>query len=63
MLESVLAFLIGLVARIVQDAISDWRAQAEARERENANARMLEAGADRPRSRDELAGRLRDGTF
>lgn len=63
MLETVLAFVIGLIARIVQDAISDHRQRAEAKERENANARMLEAGADRPRGRDELVGRLRDGAF
>lgn len=63
MIESLLAFLIGLIARIAQDALNDHRQRAEAKERENANVRMLEAGTDRPRGRDELVGRLRDGAF
>lgn len=63
MVESVLAFLIGRVAQIVQDVLKDWRQRAEIKERENANSRMLEAGTDRPRGRDELVGRMRDGSF
>lgn len=63
MVETILAFVIGLIARLVQDAISDWRQQAETKERENANARMLEAGTDRPRDRADLSDRMRDGTF
>lgn len=63
MVESLLAFLIGLIARIAQDAIVNYRRQLAERQKEEANVRMLEAGADRPRSRDDLAGRMHDGTF
>lgn len=43
-----------------------WRAaeRLDNLERTNdARQRMLEAGADRPRDRDDLVGRLREGGF
>lgn len=63
MIEGVAAFLVGLLARIAQDFITDYRRQLDAKWQGEVNDRMLEAGTDRPRDRDELVGRMRDGSF
>lgn len=68
------AFLWALVALAVLLLLLGWRRAAEkagqlaermvATERANeVQERMLEAEGSRPRSRGELADRLRDGTF
>ncbi|MCK9514206.1 MAG: hypothetical protein M0R28_23665 [Pigmentiphaga sp.] len=63
MIEAIIAFLVGLVARFAQDFIADYRRQAADKWQGEVNDRMLEAGTDRPRDRGELAGRMRDGSF
>ncbi|MBB4316230.1 hypothetical protein [Roseospira marina] len=54
--------LIWIRRDAVQDARRDARAQAR-KEAADAHARMLDAAGDRPRDRDTLARRLRDGRF
>lgn len=63
MIEGIAAFLIGLLARIAQDFITDYRRQIAEKRQGEVNDRMLEAGTDRARGRDDLAGRMRDGSF
>ncbi len=63
MIEGIAAFLIGLLARIAQDFITDYRRQIADQRQGEVNDRMLEAGTDRPRDRGELVGRMRDGSF
>ncbi|WP_131798365.1 hypothetical protein [Devosia elaeis] len=63
MIEGIVAFLVGLLARIAQDFITDYRRARADEWQGEVNDRMLEAGTDRPRDRGELVGRMRDGTF
>lgn len=59
---ALLLFTIG--ARRTGEKAGRAAERLESLERTNdANRRMLEAGADRPRDRDDLADRLRDGRF
>lgn len=59
---AILMFIIG--ARRTGEKAGRAAERLESLERTNdANRRMLEAGADRPRDRDDLADRLRDGRF
>lgn len=59
---AILLFIIG--ARRTGEKAGRAAERLESLERTNdAHRRMLEAGADRPRDRDDLADRLRDGRF
>lgn len=57
-------FLFILGARRTGEKAGRAAERLESLERTNdANRRMLEAGADRPRDRDDLTDRMRDGRF
>lgn len=62
LIAAILLFMLG--ARRSGEQVGRTAERLHNTERTNdALRRMLEAGADRPRDRDDLAQRLRDGRF
>jgi len=58
--------VLGALWWMRRDAARDARREAGAEQLEvtkDAQARMLEAGADRPRDRQSVSDRMRDGRF